>query len=82
VDLGKTFSLDFSVVPDYTKPELTGRIKKMIQVNANEAKARLSHLLSKVEKDPLRQHHKLMGVKIHEDPTTPLDDEDWPCDLK
>jgi prevent-host-death family protein len=78
----------------------------MIQVNTNEAKARLSHLLSKVEKDhekvkicrngrpiallvpidaptdPLQQHHKLMGVKIHEDPTAPLDDEDWPCDLK
>lgn len=30
--------------------------------------------------DPLRQHPKLMAVKIHEDPTTSLDDEDWPCD--
>jgi antitoxin (DNA-binding transcriptional repressor) of toxin-antitoxin stability system len=26
--------------------------------------------------DPLKQHPKLMGVKIHEDPTTPLDEED------
>lgn len=32
--------------------------------------------------DPLKQHPKLMAVKIHEDPTTPLDEEDWPCDLK
>jgi prevent-host-death family protein len=78
----------------------------MIQVNTYEAKARLSDLLSKVEKeqekikicrngkpvallvplepppDPLKQHAKLMGVKIHEDPTAPLDEEDWPCDLK
>jgi prevent-host-death family protein len=78
----------------------------MLQVNTNEAKTRLSYLLSKVEKehkkikicrngtpiallvplepppDPLKQHAKLMGVKIHEDPTAPLDEEDWPCDLK
>lgn len=74
----------------------------MIQVNTNEAKNRLSYLLSKVEKnhekikicrngkpiallvpldglrDPLKQNPKLMGVKIHEDPTAPLDEEDWP----
>ncbi len=31
--------------------------------------------------DPLKQHPQLMGVKIHEDPTTPLDEEDWPLDL-
>lgn len=28
--------------------------------------------------DPLKQHKKLMGVKFHEDPTAPLDEEDWP----
>lgn len=78
----------------------------MIQVNTHEAKATLSSLLSKVEKqhekikicrngkpiallvplepppDPLKQHPKLMGVKIHEDPMAPLDEEDWPCDLR
>ncbi len=32
--------------------------------------------------DPLKQHTKLMGVKIHEDPMAPLDEEDWPCDLR
>lgn len=32
--------------------------------------------------DPLKQHPKLMGVKIHEDPMAPLDEEDWPCDLR
>ncbi|MCP5103422.1 MAG: type II toxin-antitoxin system prevent-host-death family antitoxin [bacterium] len=32
--------------------------------------------------DPLKQHPKLMGVKIHEDPTTPLEEEDWPSDLR
>lgn len=33
-------------------------------------------------KDPLKQHPKLMGVKIHEDPTAPLDEEDWPGHLR
>jgi prevent-host-death family protein len=33
-------------------------------------------------KDPLKQNPKLMGVKIHEDPTTPLDEEDWPDHLR
>lgn len=33
-------------------------------------------------KDPLKQHPKLMGVKIHEDPTAPLDENEWPCDLR
>jgi len=32
--------------------------------------------------DPLKQHPKLMGVKIHEDPMAPLGEEDWPCDLR
>lgn len=32
--------------------------------------------------DPLKQHPKLMAVKIHEDPTAPLDEEDWPSDLR
>lgn len=29
-------------------------------------------------KDPLRLHPKLSQVVFHEDPTTPLDPEDWP----
>ncbi|MCK4760566.1 MAG: type II toxin-antitoxin system prevent-host-death family antitoxin [Candidatus Aminicenantes bacterium] len=33
-------------------------------------------------RDPLKQNPKLMGVKIHEDPTAPLDEEDWPVDLR
>jgi prevent-host-death family protein len=33
-------------------------------------------------KDHLKQHPKLMGVKIHEDPTAPLDEEDWPAHLR
>ncbi len=32
--------------------------------------------------DPLKQHPQLVGVKIHEDPVTPLDEEDWPLDLR
>ncbi len=32
--------------------------------------------------DPLKQHAKLMAVKIHEDPITPLDEDDCPDDLK
>lgn len=35
-----------------------------------------------VPRDPLKQHPKLMGVKIHEDLTAPLDKEDWPEDLR
>ena len=40
----------------------------------------LSHI-SEI-KDPLKQHKKLMGVQFHEDPTAPLDEEDWPEDMK
>ncbi len=38
--------------------------------------------ISSSSKNPLKQNSKLMGVKVHEDPTRPLDDEDWPCDSK
>lgn len=44
--------------------------------------ALLVPLESRFPPDPLKQHPKLMAVKIHEDPTAPLDDDDWPCDLK
>jgi len=32
----------------------------------------------KNEKDPLKQNPKLKKVTFYEDPTTPLDEEDWP----
>ncbi len=32
--------------------------------------------------EPLKQHPKLMGVKIHEDLTAPLEEDDWPCELR
>lgn len=32
--------------------------------------------------NPLKKHKKLMGVKFHEDPTAPLDEEDWPEELR
>lgn len=32
----------------------------------------------KSSKDPLRLHPKLSQVVFHEDPTAPLDPEDWP----
>jgi len=31
------------------------------------------------QRDTLKQHPRLMGVKFYEDPTTPLDEEEWPC---
>ncbi len=31
---------------------------------------------------PLKQHPKLMQVKIHEDPTAPLDEDEWPGELR
>jgi hypothetical protein len=31
---------------------------------------------------PLAQHSELTGVKFNSDPTAPLDDEDWPEDLR
>jgi hypothetical protein len=32
--------------------------------------------------DPLQQHPELMGVKFNADPTAPLDEEDWPAELR
>lgn len=32
--------------------------------------------------DPLQQHDQLKGVQFSEDPTAPLDDEDWPSELR
>ena len=32
--------------------------------------------------DPLQQHAKLKGVIFHEDPAKPLDNDDWPEELK
>ena len=32
--------------------------------------------------DPLRQHPELTGVQFNTDPTQPLDDEDWPGELR
>lgn len=32
--------------------------------------------------DPLRQHPKLKRVVFHEDPSLPLDDDDWPEALR
>jgi len=32
--------------------------------------------------DPLKQNPKLMCVKLHEDPTSPLTDDEWPEELK
>ena len=28
--------------------------------------------------DPLEEHPEISGIVFHEDPTTPLDPEDWP----
>lgn len=47
----------------------------MIQVNTQEANKETPGVSIKA---PLKQNTKLMGVKIHEDPTAPLDEEDWP----
>jgi len=33
-------------------------------------------------KDPIQQNPKLMDVKINEDLTLPLSEDDWPEDLK
>jgi prevent-host-death family protein len=33
-------------------------------------------------KDPLHQNPKLTDVVFHEDPTTPLSEEDWPESLR
>jgi antitoxin (DNA-binding transcriptional repressor) of toxin-antitoxin stability system len=32
--------------------------------------------------DPLRQHAELTGVKFNQDPTAPLDNDDWPAQLR
>ena len=32
--------------------------------------------------DPLRQHAELIGVKFNADPTAPLEDDDWPSELR
>jgi antitoxin (DNA-binding transcriptional repressor) of toxin-antitoxin stability system len=32
--------------------------------------------------DPLQQHDQLKGVQFSENPTAPLDDEDWPSELR
>jgi antitoxin (DNA-binding transcriptional repressor) of toxin-antitoxin stability system len=32
--------------------------------------------------DPLKQHRELLGVKFVGDPTAPLDEVDWPAELR
>ena len=32
--------------------------------------------------DPLRQYPELMGVQFNADPAAPLDEEDWPAELR
>jgi len=32
--------------------------------------------------DPLQQHPELTGVKFNADPTAPLDEQDWPAELR
>ena len=32
--------------------------------------------------DPLRQHPELMGVKFNADPSSPIDEQDWPAELR
>jgi len=47
----------------------------MIKVNTQDARKGPPGVSIKAH---LKQHPKLMGLKIHEDPTAPLDEEDWP----
>lgn len=59
----------------------------MIQVNTHEAKGRNEKPMARPaplepSPDPLKQHPKLMAVKIHGDPKAPLDEEDWPSELR
>jgi hypothetical protein len=49
------------------------RIGNVITVETQEGAERI---------DPLKQHAELMGVIFNEDPTAPLDEEDWPSDLR
>ena len=32
--------------------------------------------------DPLRQHSELQGVQFREDPVAPLDEDEWPTELR
>jgi hypothetical protein len=64
--------------PLLSEVEQSGRLVRIVRDGAIVAELRRPRR----RVDPLKQHKELTGVQFHADPTAPLDDEDWPSELR
>ncbi len=74
IDVPGNMNLNYQI----NNTEIINKIVRIIKSTGAGEKPSTS---AKHFQSPLKQNPRLMGVKLLEDPTAPLDEEDWPQTL-